>query len=457
MREGPSEEEAIRTLEEKVKKHDIRYIRLIIVNLQGQPKAMLIPEYELEEALRYGEGFDGSSMGFTGIEMSDLIAYPDPSSFLIPMWEAPGVAVMFCYIHNPDGSPYRRDPRGLLKAAVEELEREGFGFYIGPEVEFFYVTEKDGSISPLDSGGYFDLPPLDPAEEMKMETMMCLEAAGFQLDKAHHEAAPGQQEINFRFSDALKAADNIILYKLAVKTIAQKYGNLATFMPKPFWGLNGNGCHIHQSLIDLETGKNIFYDPSSDTGLSEMALHYIGGILSHAEALSLVVSPTVNSYKRLIPHHEAPVYICWDYGNRSSIVRIPRYPRNPGRYARIEYRHPDPSCNPYLAFIAILKAGMDGIKRRIDPGEPVSGNVYQVGDEELERMGIKKLPRHLGEAIEAFSSDKIISEILGECSKLLVKVKEREFEEYLSAVGGDWKESLKKITSWELERYLTKC
>lgn len=449
------EEEAIRSLREQVKKHDIRYIRLITVNLQGQPKAMLIPEYELEEALRYGKGFDGSSLGFIGIERSDLIAHPDPTSFLIPMWEAPGVAVMFCYIHNPEGSPFEGDPRGLLRAAVEELERMGYGFYTGPEVEFFYVTEKDGSLSPLGSGGYFDLPPLDPTEEMKMETMMCLEAAGFQLDKAHHEAAPGQQEINFRFSDALKTADNVILYKLAVKTIAQRYGNLATFMPKPFWGINGNGCHFHQSLVDLETGRNLFYDPSSESGLSEMAHHYIGGLLSHAEALSLVVAPTVNSYKRLIPHYEAPVYICWDYGNRSSIVRIPRYPGNP-RHTRIEYRHPDPSCNPYLASIAILRAGMDGIRRRVDPGEPISRNVYQIGDEELERVGIQRLPRHLGEAIEAFSSDKIVSEALGECSKLLVKVKEREFEEYLSAVGGSWEENLEKITSWELERYLTR-
>lgn len=456
MRGDEPEEEAIRSLREQVKRHDIRYIRLITVNLQGQPKAMLIPEYELKEALRYGKGFDGSSMGFIGIERSDLIAHPDPTSFLIPMWEAPGVAVMFCYIHNPDGSPFEGDPRGLLREAVEELEKEGYGFYTGPEVEFFYVTEKNGSLSPIGSGGYFDLPPLDPTEEMKMETMMCLEAAGFQLDKAHHEVAPGQQEINFRFSDALKTADNVILYKLAVKTIAQRYGNLATFMPKPFWGFNGNGCHLHQSLVDLETGRNLFHDPNSETDLSEMAHHYIGGLLSHAEALSLVVAPTVNSYKRLIPHHEAPVYISWDYGNRSSIIRIPRYPRN-SRYTRIEYRHPDPSCNPYLASLAILRAGMDGIRRRIDPGEPISRNVYQMGDEELERMGIQRLPRHLGEAIEAFSSDKIVSEALGECSKLLVKVKGEEWEEYLSAVGGNWEENLEKITSWELERYLTRC
>jgi glutamine synthetase len=456
MRGERPDEEAINSIREQVKRNDIRYIRLIIVNLQGQPKAMLIPEYELEEALRYGKGFDGSSMGFTGIERSDLIAYPDPSSLLIPMWEAPGVALMFCYIYNPDGTPFEGDPRGLLRATVEELERMGYGFITGPEVEFFYVAERNGSISPLGSGGYFDLPPLDPAEEMKMETMMCLEAAGFQLDKAHHEAAPGQQEINFRFSDALKTADNVILYKLAVKTIAQRYGSLATFMPKPFWGINGNGCHIHQSLIELETGRNLFHDPNSRTGLSEEALHYIGGLLSHAEALSLVVSPTVNSYKRLIPHHEAPVYICWDYGNRSCIVRIPRYPKNTGKYTRIEYRHPDPSCNPYLASIAILKAGMDGIRRGADPGEPVSRNIYQLRDEELEGMGIRRLPRHLGEAVEAFSKDKIVSGALGGCSELLIRLKEREFEEYLSSVG-DWEDNIEKITNWELERYLTRC
>ena len=300
-------EETVEPLMEVVKRHDIKYVRLIVVDLNGSPRAMLIPEYEMEYALAYGIGFDGSSIaGFREVNDSDLIANPDPGTFLIPMWEAPGIATMFCYISTPEGTLFEGDPRGLLKTAILELEEEGYGFNTGPELEFFYVTNDGGSISPYGSGEYFDLPPLDPTEEIKMETMMCLEAAGFQLDKVHHEVAQGQQEINFRYADALKTADNVLLYKLAVKTIAQKHEKLATFMPKPFWGINGSGCHVHQSLIDLEEGRNIFSDPDSPTGLSELAVHYIGGVLSHAKGLSLVVAPLVNSYRGWCPTTRPP-------------------------------------------------------------------------------------------------------------------------------------------------------
>jgi len=452
-------EEAVEPLMDLVRRHDIKYIRLTVVDLNGQPRAMLIPEYELAYALRHGIGFDGSSIeGFADIERSDLVANPDPSTFLIPMWEAPGVATMFSYISNPDGSPFEGDPRGLLKATMDELEEQGYGFNTGPELEFFYVTQESDSIAPFGSGGYFDLPPLDPTEEMKMETMMCLEAAGFQLDKVHHEVAQGQQEINFRYADALKTADNAMLYKLAVKTIAQKHGNIATFMPKPFWGINGSGCHIHQSLIDLETGRNLFYDPDSPTELTEAAVHYIGGILSHAKGLSMVVAPLVNSYKRLIPHYEAPVYVCWGFGNRSALVRVPQYPKGVGQYTRIEYRHPDPSCNPYLAAVAILKAGMDGISRKTEPEEPFSGNVYHLSKEEIQKRGVKMLPEHLGEAVDDFASDEVVSGALGGyISGNLMELKSKEFKEYISSTGRDWVESLPEITSWEINRYLTRC
>jgi len=341
---------------------------------------------------------------------------------------------------------------------MDELEEQGYGFNTGPELEFFYVTQESDSIAPFGSGGYFDLPPLDPTEEMKMETMMCLEAAGFQLDKVHHEVAQGQQEINFRYADALKTADNAMLYKLAVKTIAQKHGNIATFMPKPFWGINGSGCHIHQSLIDLETGRNLFYDPDSPTELTEAAVHYIGGILSHAKGLSMVVAPLVNSYKRLIPHYEAPVYVCWGFGNRSALVRVPQYPKGVGQYTRIEYRHPDPSCNPYLAAVAILKAGMDGISRKTEPEEPFSGNVYHLSKEEIQKRGVKMLPEHLGEAVDDFASDEVVSGALGGyISGNLMELKSKEFKEYISSTGRDWVESLPEITSWEINRYLTRC
>ena len=452
-------EEAVGPLTELVKRHDIKYIRLIVVDLNGMPRAMLIPEYELERALRLGTGFDGSSIeGFAGVEQSDLIANPDPSTFLVPMWEAPGIATMFCYISNPDGTPIQGDPRGLLKATMGELEEQGYGFNTGPELEFFYVTRHSDSIAPYGSGGYFDLPPLDPTEDMKMETMMCLEAAGFQLDKVHHEAAKGQQEINFRYADALRTADNVILYKLAVKTIAQKHDNIATFMPKPFWGINGSGSHVHQSLFDLETGENVFFNPDTPTELSESAVHYIGGILSHAKGLSMVVAPLVNSYKRLVPHYEAPVYICWGFGNRSALIRIPQYTRGVGRYTRVEYRHPDPSCNPYLAAVAMLKAGMDGISRKTDPGDPYSENVYHFSREDRSKRGIEVLPEHLGEAVEAFASDKVVSEALGGyIARNLIELKRVEFEEYTSFTGCEWSKSLPEITAWEIDRYMTRC
>lgn len=451
--------EAVEPMMELVRKHDIRYIRLTVVDLNGAPRAMLIPEYELEQALRYGVGFDGSSIpGFAEVNQSDLTAHPDPGTFLVPMWETPGIAMMFCYVSNPDGSPFEGDPRGRLKATVDELEEEGYGFNTGPELEFFYVKEEGGSITPFGSGGYFDLPPLDPTEDMKMETVMCLEAAGFQLDKVHHEAAQGQQEIIYRYSEALKTADNVILYKLAVKTIAQKHGAKATFMPKPFWGINGSGCHVHQSLTELDTGRNLFSDPESETGLTEEAIHYIGGILEHAGSMSLVVAPLVNSYKRLVPHYEAPVYVCWGLANRSVLVRIPLYPGEKSKVTRIEYRHPDPSSNPYLVATAILKAGMEGIKKKTEPMEPVTDNVYEFGAPELDKRGITTLPEHLGEAIEAFESDRLVTEALGGyLAENLSELKREEFESYSDFTGVEWAASRPQITSWEYERYLTRA
>jgi len=452
-------EDSVESIGGLLKKHDIKYIRLIVVDLDGNPRAMLIPEYEMEYALTYGIGFDGSSIpGFAEVNQSDLIAHPDPSTFLIPMWETPGIAVMFCYISNPDGNRFEGDPRGLLNSTVLELEEEGYGFNTGPELEYFYVTDEGGTIAPFGAGAYFDLPPLDPTEDIKMETMMCLEAAGFQLDKVHHEAAEGQQEINFRYAGALKTADNFLLYKLAVKTIAQKHGKLATFMPKPFWGINGSGCHVHQSLIDLDTGRNVFSDPEIPEGLSEVALHYIGGILSHARGASMVVAPLVNSYKRLVPHYEAPVYISWGYGNRSALIRIPQYPEGLDKTSRIEYRHPDPSSNPYLDSVVMLKAGMEGMSKKIEPPDPFHENVYHFDEAELDKRDIRMLPEHLGEAVEAFAEDTLVSDAVGDyISKYLIKLKRGEFEEYSEHTGKSWAESRPEITKWELDRYLVRC
>lgn len=433
----------------KIKEHDIKYIRLILIDLEGMPRAVLIPEYEIPKALKEGIGVDGSSMGLVNIENSDITIHPDPSTFLVPMWETPGLALMFCYISNPDGFPFPGDSRGLLRSTLEDLEKKGMGFNTGPELEFFYVTKENGGITPYGVGGYFSLPPNDPTEDIKLETIMNLEAAGFQLDKIHHEAAQGQQEINFRYADALHTADNVILYKLVVKTIANKHGVKATFMPKPFWGMNGSGCHVHQSMSDLKTGKNLFGDNKSETGLTNMAFHFVAGILTHSRSMSMVVAPLVNSYKRLVPHYEAPVYIGWGLGNRTALVRVPLYPGEKAKVSRIEYRHPDPSSNPYLVATVLLKSGMDGVRRKLDPPEPHSENIYHSKDMEM-------LPEHLGEAVDVFEKDPVVTGALGSyIAERLAKSKRAEWESYNKFTGADWATSRPRITSWEIDRYLT--
>lgn len=443
--------ESIEPIMAEVKRHDIRYIRLIIVDLNGMPRAMLIPEYQLPTALKDGIGFDGSSMGLVNIEHSDLTMHPDPSTFIAPMWETPGVAVMFTYLSKPDGTHFEGDCRGRLKLTLDELEEKGMGLNTGPELEYFYVNKNNGSITPYGEGSYFYIPPMDPTEDLKLETIINLEAAGFQLDKIHAEVGLGQQEINFRYSDALKTADNVVLYKLVVKTIAEKKGASATFMPKPFWGMNGSGSHYHQSLFDLKTARNLFGDRDSETGLSKMAFQYVSGILSHARAMSMVVAPIVNSYKRLVPHYEAPVYIAWGLGNRSAIVRVPQYPGDKAKVSRIEYRHPDPSCNPYLATTVMLKSGLDGMKRKADPPEIFDDNVYHAS-------GLETLPENLGDAIDVFEKDKVLTDALGSyISETLCKAKRAEYEAYLKYVGTDWVSSRPRITPWEIERYLATC
>jgi len=447
----PRGRDAVGPILDLIDKNDVRFLRLITVDLNGRPRAMLIPEYQIESALEEGIGFDGSSIpGFSTLDKSDLVARPDPETFVIPPWEHPNTADMFCYVYRPSGVPFEGDTRGLLRSVVDALQEKDLRFNIGPELEFFYVLKESEMIRPLDEGGYFDMPPLDPTEKVKRETIMNLESVGFKLDKVHHEVAHGQQEINFRFDDALKTADRVILFKLAVKNIAKKHGLIATFMPKPFWGINGSGCHMHQSLMDNGKGRNLFFDEGSPTGLSEMALHYIGGLLEHFRGLSLVVAPVVNSYKRLVPHYEAPVYCSWGLGNRSALVRIPIYYPNKESSVRIEYRHPDPSCNPYLASAVMLKAGLDGVRKKLDPGDATSENVYHMKDREA--LGV--LPGSLGEAVDAFLGDPVINEGLGKhISEALVEQKKKEFNDYLEIAGG-WEKTSKSITEWEIKKYL---
>ena len=443
--------DSVEPIMNEIKKRDIRYVRLIIVDLNGMPRALLIPEYEIPRALSEGIGIDGSSIGLVPIEHSDITAHPDPSTYLVPMWETPGIALMFTYLSDPSGTPLKGDSRGLLKATLDELEENGIGLNTGPELEYFYVQRQNGGIIPYGSGGYFYLPPMDPTEDMKLDTMMYLEDAGFQLEKIHHEVAMGQQEINFRYADALKTADNTVLYKLVVKSVAEKHGAVATFMPKPFWGVNGAGCHFHQSLINLKTGRNLFGDKHSENGLSRMAYSYIAGVLNHAKAMSMVVAPLVNSYKRLVPHFEAPVYIAWGLGNRSAIVRVPLYPGDKEKVTHMEYRHPDPSCNPYLASTVMLRAGLDGVKRKAEPPEIFDENVYHTNEFEM-------LPGSLGEAVKEFKADPVISGAVGEyIASTLTKSKVEEEEAYMKYVGTDWVSSRPRITPWEIERYLTTC
>jgi len=451
--------EAVKTIMDKVKRHDIKYVRLIVIDPNGAPRAMLIPEYQVRESLEVGIAFDGSSIpGFAEVNRSDLNLHPDPTTFLVPMWETPGIALMFCYVSNPDGTTFAGDPRGLLKRTVDELEKKGYGFNTGPELEYMYVLDNEGEVAPFGKGGYFDAPPLDPTEDVKLETLMCLEAAGFQIDRVHHEAAQGQQEINFRYSDALKTADNFMLYKLAVKTIAKKHGTTATFMPKPFWGVNGSGCHIHQSIIDLDTGKNIFSDPDTEHGLSETAIHYIGGLLKHAAAMSMIVTPLVNSYKRLVPHYEAPVYVAWGYANRSAIVRVPLAPGEKNTVTRLEYRHPDPSCNPYLASVILLKAGWEGVDKKIEPIQDIQENIYELSKTQLKDYGVTFLPENLGEAVEFFEEDESMKGMLGDfLFSNLIELKQEEYESYMDYTGIEWAASRPQITPWEYERYLTRA
>jgi glutamine synthetase len=434
-----------------IEKNDIRFVRLIIIDLNGRPRAMLIPKYEMENALEEGMGFDGSSIpGFSTLDKSDLVARPDSESFVIPPWEHPNTADMFCYVYRPSGMPFEGDPRGLLRSVVDELQKKDLQFNTGPELEFFYVSKESERIRPLDEGGYFDMPPVDPTEKVMRETIINLENIGFRLDKVHHEVASGQHEINFRFDDALKTADRAILFKLAVKNIAKKYGLAATFMPKPFWGINGSGCHVHQSLVDNGKGRNLFFDDASPNSLSEMALHYIGGLLEHSRGLSLIVAPIVNSYKRLVPHYEAPVYLSWGLGNRSALVRIPIYYPGKELSIRLEYRHPDPSCNPYLASVAMLKAGLDGVSKKLDPGGAINENIYQMKDRD--KLGV--LPGSLGEAVEAFLMDRVVIEALGKhISEAFVEQKKKEFSDYLESTGG-WEKTCKTITDWEINKYL---
>ncbi|MBA4549568.1 type I glutamate--ammonia ligase [Thermoactinomyces intermedius] len=431
-----------------VEKENVAYIRLIFTDLQGTIKNVEIPRSQLEKALDNKMMFDGSSIeGFVRIEESDMLLYPDLDSFVIYPWgndvNGSKVAGIMCDIYNPDGTPFEGDPRGILKRVLKEAEEMGFtSFNVGTEPEFFlFKTDENGepTLNLNDKGGYFDLAPVDLGENCRRDIVLTLDKMGFEVEASHHEVAPGQHEIDFKYADAVTTADHIQSFKLVVKNVARRYGLHATFMPKPLFGVNGSGMHCHMSLF---RGKeNVFYDPSDELGLSETARHFLAGILKHARAFTAITNPIVNSYKRLVPGYEAPCYVAWSPKNRSPLVRIPS---SRGLSTRIEVRSPDPAANPYLALAVMLKAGLDGIKNQLPLPEQTDRNIYVMDEQERREAGIEDLPASLKEALIELQKDPVMVEALGE----------HALTHFLEAKEIEWDMFRTNVHPWEREQYM---
>ena len=428
---------------ELLKKHDVKFIRLWFTDIHGQLKSFAVPVAELEFAFNEGMGFDGSSIkGFARIDESDMIARPDPSTFVILPWrpKEKAVARMFCDIYEPDGSPHKGDPRYILKVNLEKAKQKGFTLYVGPELEYFYFRNDKGT-EPLDEGGYFDY-PLDAAEDLRRDTILALETMGIQVEYSHHEVAHSQHEIDLRYADALTMADIVMTHRIIVKEIAKQYNVFASFMPKPVFGQNGSGMHTHQSLF---TGnRNAFFDPKDPYFLSDIAKKYIAGLLTHIKEITLILNQWVNSYKRLVPGYEAPVYICWARRNRSTLVRVPLYKPGKETATRVELRSPDPSCNPYLAFACMLNAGLKGVEKGYKMPDPVEMDVYHMSPEERKKYDIDSLPGSLNRAIEYAESSELLRETLGD----------HLFENFIASKKVEWDDYSIRIHPYEIERYL---
>lgn len=433
---------------ERIGKDGVEFVSLQFTDVAGVVKSLTIPVDQLETGIRHGVWFDGSSVeGFARIAESDMYLVPDVSTYAIIPWEKESVTVrLICWVYTPDGEPFLGDPRYVLARAMDEAYEMGYEHRTGPELEFFLFRSPDpGNLMPLphDHAGYFDL-STDLAYNIRKRMVNALRALGIQAEASHHEVAVGQHEIDFRYDNALRTADNAVTLRITLKAIAQEFGLYATFMPKPIQGINGSGMHTHQSLFDIHTGLNAFADPSSKYGLSKLAEHFIAGQLVHARGMCAVLSPLVNSYKRLVPGYEAPVYISWARINRSALVRIPKI--SPGRpeTTRIELRCPDPSCNPYLAFAVMLKAGLDGIKRELPLPPPLEEDLYQFDEKRLAQYNVGTLPGSLGDALEAMQEDPLVEEALGT----------HAYERFLEARRIEWDEYRLQVTPWELGRYL---
>ncbi|MBN1898406.1 MAG: type I glutamate--ammonia ligase [Spirochaetes bacterium] len=428
-----------------VKEKNIKFIRIWFTDVLGVLKNFAITSDELENALDEGMGFDGSSIeGFTRIQESDMIAKPDPDTFQILPWRSSqevGVARMVADVINPSGEPFDGDPRYVLKRILSKAGSMGYTFYVGPELEYFYFkTDKNPDI--IDNGGYFDVTPLDMAEDLRRQSIFYLQQMNVPVEYSHHEVAPSQHEIDLRYSEALSMADNVMTYKLIVKEVARQRGVYATFMPKPIFGINGSGMHVHQSLF--KGNSNAFFNKSDKFHLSDVAKHYIAGILKYAKEIVLVTNQWINSYKRLIPGYEAPVYICWAQRNRSALIRVPEYKPGKEKATRIELRFPDPACNPYLAFAVMLAAGLKGVEEKLKLAEPAGNNIYQMSEEERHSLGIDSLPGDLHEAIEYAEKSKFLKETLGE----------HVFEFFIRNKKAEWDEYKAQVSEYEVKRYL---
>ncbi|HOP36346.1 MAG TPA: glutamine synthetase family protein [Syntrophales bacterium] len=433
-------EQVLRTVKEK----NIHFIQFWFTDVLGMLKSFSVSPSELETALQEGMGFDGSSIeGFARIEESDMIAMPDPATFTVIPWldQNGSVARVFCDIVNPDLTPYDGDPRYALKKMIKRAADKGYTFFVGPELEYFYFT---GNQSPeiLDRGGYFDMSPSDLGGDIRRATVKTLQQMGITVEYSHHEVAQSQHEIDLRYGDALKMADTVMTSRITVKEIAGKFGMYATFMPKPILGQNGSGMHVHQSLFRGE--NNAMYDPSDAFHLSDLAKHYIAGLLKHAREITAVTSQWVNSYKRLVPGYEAPVYISWARRNRSTLVRVPMYKPGKEKATRIEYRSPDPSCNPYLTFAVMLAAGLEGIEKKYPLPAPVEEDIYTMPPEKRKKKKIYDLPGSLVEAVQEVEKSRVVRDALGE----------HIFKKFIENKRVEWDLYRMHVSRFEIDKYL---
>lgn len=428
-----------------VKEEDVEFIRLQFTDIFGNLKNVAVTTSQIDKVLDNKCMFDGSSIeGFVRIEESDMYLYPDLNTFEIFPWrpQQGKVARFICDVYRPDGKPFEGDPRYILKKVINEAKELGYTFNVGPECEFFLFNAEDNgepTNQSLERGGYFDVGPLDAGENARREMVLTLEDMGFTVEASHHEVAPAQHEIDFKYDNAMTTADNIMTFRLVVRTIAKRHGLHATFMPKPRFGVNGSGMHINMSLS--KDGVNIFDDPSGKLGLSEDAYYFIAGIMKHMESMAAITNPLVNSYKRLVPGYEAPVYIAWSATNRSPLIRIPAAR---GSSARVELRCPDPSANPYLALAVCLAAGLDGIKNKLAPPDSVDKNIFEMSEEEKTQKGIKNLPGSLKDALNLLEKSAFVRTVLGD----------HTVNKYLEAKNAEWDQYSLQVSQWELDQYL---